>query len=121
MNEISNRDLDTQTAHFLGWHCFRASPSDGWDDKKGLLVFRGNKWVYWNPRHSHDDAQLLLDECERRGLMHHVAAKLEEIIGIWEEGNEYRQYARVLLAAPKQKTLAAWEVVEGLNKETKGE
>ena len=61
----------------------------------------------FDPFKSLDDARLLLEECQRRGLLHEVAQTL------WmAHGTGTDEIIFGLLATPEQKTMAVFEVIE---------
>lgn len=74
-------------------------------------ICRDGEVICWNPLVSLDDARLLLDECEGRGLMEKVIAALIAVITPQDGWHGLRS---MLLATPEQITRAVWKVVQGL-------
>ena len=108
MSELTDeRKRDTETlAEFMGWECIENTTLE-------IRKPEHDYWEGWWPFDRHDDAQLLIDECERRGLgLKLVAALL---------GTQCVDVRRscvwdALLATPKQKTLTVLKVVEQLQR-----
>jgi len=79
---------------WMGW---ALGPFEHWYDEEG-----------WNPFESHDDAFLLLLECERRGLMDKVMWALRTILG--QSPQRFVSTAECVLATPTQITEAVYAV-----------
>ncbi len=99
---MNEREIDVWSAEWLG---HKAHNFHDWSLKRGLPVFWDGMWVKWNPRHSLDDARLLLEECKRQGLLNFIADKL------WDSGAK-DDIIVGLFATAKQITQAVWEVAQ---------
>ena len=118
MSELTDeRKIETieKCCKAFGWE-----PSSDWARDKEIC--RHGKVFHFDPFESHDDAQLLIDECERRGLMERVSYTLwsetpmpEKENRSWDE-DEVNGITVGLLATAKQKTLAVLVVVEQLKR-----
>ncbi len=73
MTELTQQQrIDRLAIEFMGWHRL---PGDWWGHQ-GCFAAPTS----WNPFESHDDAHLLLLECERRGLLDRVLDTLRTAV-----------------------------------------
>lgn len=117
---MTEREIDVWSAEWLG---HTAHDFHSWSLKKGLPVFWDGMWVKWNPRHSLNDARLLLNECERQGLLGQITQYLYDKVSSCGPSNnpsiEFNKITVGLLATAEQITQAVWEVARELTEAAK--
>ncbi len=121
LTDKEKRELDVNTLEWLGIGIMDPQPSS-WDERLGVSVYNKERgWFRWNPRHCLDDSHLLLEECERRGLLYQVAHVLlmlnTDAIPSRGSRDLTRGAATALILSPEQITLAVWEGVREYGKD----
>ena len=104
MNDAEKREITKGLAKWMGFDTTRGP--------NGEVAVR-HEWLgmVWDPFTNYGIAPVLLEECERRGLMLAVAnvvIEQRDVVGC--NGNE--GMIQGLLSTPEQITLAVWEVVK---------
>jgi len=86
-------------AEWMGW---ALGPFEHWYDKAGSVRAEEG----WNPFESHDDAFMLLKECERRMILEQVAREFVKQQGYVEYFSHLTSIRWAWLASPTQITEA---------------
>ncbi len=87
-----------------------AGGAPGWTRNKGGMVVTPDGWcavAYWNPFASHDDAHLLLLECERQQVFH-------LLLRAWKQQHPYRMSTDFMVGVQRGLETSAAEITEAV-------
>jgi hypothetical protein len=126
---MTNEELNERAAKAMGWtkHDFY----DEWVDAEGNYVGHGRysgSGIHmpgdWSPATSHDDARVVEDRIEQKGLWLQYIGTLEQFLSfdsdIEKEWSDESWCFEILRLSPYQKTLAAVTVLEANQESTDG-